>query len=499
MKTKPKILFWINLFFYHFSLAYYLQSHLDAEFFAIIDTNYKPKKFFQNQTLVKFQKTWFFHDYIKKTPQEPDLKYLENFEKTYKIDLWKLVLNERFFYMHNRFYKFKRKEILSILEQELKLFESILDEIKPDYFLTYNPVLHHQKLLLEVCRKKGIKVLNSCRTGINDQTVLVEDGQTFDLDLNQTLDYYCKNNIATNDKKNTYDLDQKIWIENRQVGIQSKIIGLKDYLFSSDDELINSNFMYYGKTKFKVIKDALSLEYKKTKNYNFIKKFSIFSPSLSTQFVYFPLNINEEASLLHYASYYTNQVEVIRHIAKSIPIDYVLYVKEHIAAKLRGWNDIKFYKEIIDIPNVKFIHPEFDNDILIKHSQLLISIRGSSTLKAVKYGKPTITFGKQLYQIIPNVFVVDSLDSLPELICKALECKTNPSDYKKFEDYFYIDGFDFPINVYEVIRNKILLSGNGVFSNVSISNQTMIDFLEKNKRLFSNSIQAHLKIISKNN
>ena len=164
MKTKPKILFWINLFFYHFSLAYYLQSHLDAEFFGIIDINSKPKKFFQNQTLVKFQKTWFFHDYIKKTLQEPDLTYLENFEKTYKIDLWKLVLNERFFYMHNRFYKFKRKEILSILEQELKLFESILDEIKPDYFLTYNPVLHHQKLLLEVCRKKGIKVLNSCRT-----------------------------------------------------------------------------------------------------------------------------------------------------------------------------------------------------------------------------------------------------------------------------------------------------------------------------------------------
>ena len=215
--------------------------------------------------------------------------------------------------------------------------------------------------------------------------------------------------------------------------------------------------------------------------------------------MYFPLNINEEASLLHYAPYYTNQVEVIRHIAKSIPIDYVLYVKEHIASGLRGWNDIKYYKEITDIPNVQFIHPQFDNDVLIKNSQLIISIRGTSTLKAVKYGKPTITFGKQPYQIIPSVFGVDSIDSLPELIQKALMCKTNPSDYEIFEDYFYKDGFDFPINIYEIIRNKTLLSGNGVFSNVSISDKTVIDFLEKNKNLFSDSVRAHLKILSKNN
>ena len=499
MGTKLKILFWIDGFFLHFSLAYYLQSQLDADFFGIIDINSKPKKFFQNQNLVNFKKIWFFHDHIRKTHQTPDYNYLSNFEKKYQIDLWKLVLNERFFYLHNRFYKFDKQEILSILEQELKLFESMLDEIKPDYFLTYFPALHHQKLLLEICKRKGIKILNMCRTGINDQTVLVEDGLTFDLDLNQTLDYYNKNKITTDVTKDIYDLDQKIWIKHRDVKIWNKIIGLKDYLLDSDNELINSNFMYYGRTKFKVIKDALSLEYKKNRNYSFLKKFAISSPSLNISFVYFPLNINEEQSLLHQAPYYTNQIEVIRHIAKSIPINYLLYVKEHVAAGLRGWNDVEYYKQIIDIPNVQFIHPEFDNNILIKNSKLVIAIRGTSTLKAVQFGKPTITFGKQPYQIIPFVFAVNSLDSLPELIKKALECKTNPLDYERFNDYFSIDGFDFPLNVYEIIRNKALLSGNGVFSNVLISNKNMIDFLEKNKQLFKDLIQSHLKILLKNN
>jgi hypothetical protein len=71
---------------------------------------------------------WFFHDHIKKTQQLPDLDYLKNFEKKYQINLWKLALNERFFYMHNRFYQFTKQEILSILEQESKLFETVLDE-----------------------------------------------------------------------------------------------------------------------------------------------------------------------------------------------------------------------------------------------------------------------------------------------------------------------------------------------------------------------------------
>ena len=71
-------------------------------FYAIIDVSNKPKKMFQNQNLIDFQKTWYFHDQIIKRQQKPDLEYLSKFEEKYKIDLWKLVINERFFYRFNR-------------------------------------------------------------------------------------------------------------------------------------------------------------------------------------------------------------------------------------------------------------------------------------------------------------------------------------------------------------------------------------------------------------
>ena len=94
------------------------------------------------------------------------------------------MINERFFYKHNRFYNFQKEEILLILEQELKLFETILDEVNPDYFLTYDPVLHHQKLLLDMCKVRGIKILSINYTGIKDKILIAEDATTLDLDKN---------------------------------------------------------------------------------------------------------------------------------------------------------------------------------------------------------------------------------------------------------------------------------------------------------------------------
>lgn len=497
MKTKPKILFWLNGFFLHFSLAYYLQSRLDADFFGIVDINSKPKKFFQDQTLVNFQKIWFFHDYIKKTQQQPNLDYLKNFEKKYKIDLWKLALNERFFYMYNRFYKFDKQEILSIIEQESKLFESVLDETKPDYFLTYDPVFHHQKLLLEICRAKEIRVLSICATGIENKYILTENGATFDLDKNHTQNHSFEKKITTNVKNNSYDLIFQKYMYNRNVGFSNKVKALKDYLLNFDTELVNSNFMYYGRSKFKVTKDALLLELKRYRNHNFLQKYTTSSPDLKVPFVYFPMNVNEEMNLLHYAPYYTNQIEVILHIAKSIPINYLLYVKEHIAAGLRSWNDIHYYKQIMDMPNVSLINPHFDNDILLKNSKLVITIRGTASLKAMKYGKPSIIFGDQPLQIMPSVFKVTSLNSIPELIKLALKHKTDPSDYEKYEELLGDRTFAFNMFEYENKRDKSFFSG-GILSNVLISNADMLDFLDKNKNIFSVMLDAHLKIMSPN-
>ncbi len=155
---NDKIIFWLNANMLFFGLAYNLQKTYDCKLYAVIDITNRTKKFFEEQNLVNFQKMWFLHDHIQKT-NKIDIDYLRNFEKKYSINLWQLGFNERLFYQYNEFYKFTQDEILSILEKECKLYESILDEIQPDFLITSETALHQQHLFYEICRKRGIKVL----------------------------------------------------------------------------------------------------------------------------------------------------------------------------------------------------------------------------------------------------------------------------------------------------------------------------------------------------
>ena len=108
-----KIIFWFGVNYTHFCLSYYLQKKLDCEMYAINDVTERPQIFFKNQKLVDFKQTWFFHDHITQENKKPDLNYLAKFEKKYKLDLWKLVQNERIFLYYN-FYQYSRNEILNI-------------------------------------------------------------------------------------------------------------------------------------------------------------------------------------------------------------------------------------------------------------------------------------------------------------------------------------------------------------------------------------------------
>ena len=93
-----KIIFWDEGGFIAFLLANSLQKKIDGEFYAIFDVTDRKKPFYQKQKLVDFKKIWFFHDRISAQNQTPDIKYLENFEKIFEINIWKLAINERIFY-----------------------------------------------------------------------------------------------------------------------------------------------------------------------------------------------------------------------------------------------------------------------------------------------------------------------------------------------------------------------------------------------------------------
>jgi hypothetical protein len=491
---KKKLLFWINGFMLHFALSYYLQQKLKDDFYAIIDVPNNPRKMFDSQSLVNFKKTWYFHDHIDRTKSKPDLEYLVNFEKNYHINLWLLAINERHFYKFNRFYKFTKNEILVFLEQECKLFEQILDEVKPDFLLTYEPPLHHQKLLVDMCRAKGIKILCIHFARLGGKSIIAQDGKTLDLPQDLSFNYDITNRLK---QDSSYFVISKNYVANRMPTILNKVRALVDYLLISDSKNTKTNFTYYGRKKHKVISDAVSLAIKKQVRTKFMQKNLQSNPDLNKPYVYLALNVDEEASLFYYSPFFTDQVEVIRHVAKSLPVDHMLYVKDHIHSVFRSWRSIKECKEIMEIPNVILIHPSYSSLELTKHSKMVVTVRGTASFEAACEGKPSIVFGDVPFSILPSVHKVDSLSELPDLIRTCLNSKVDISYAQKYIELIDSRSVDFSMMDFEVKRNHHFYSGN-ILSDINITEENVKQFLENNKEYFESLTSAHLTKINCN-
>ena len=128
---KIKILFWLENYTIHFGIAKFLKEQFDCELYAVISCSSMQKDFFENQKLIEFEKVWYIRENISINNEEPNIEYLKLFEEKMNIPISSLIFGDRFFYKYNRYDTFTRNEILTILEQELKFFEKIIDEVKP--------------------------------------------------------------------------------------------------------------------------------------------------------------------------------------------------------------------------------------------------------------------------------------------------------------------------------------------------------------------------------
>ena len=355
MSDNSKLLFWTDSALLHYCLAFAIQQKTNHEIFGLFDVPNRLKSFFNKQKFVNYKKLWFFHDNISKL-NNPDLNYLKKCEERYDLNLWKFVINERIFQNYNPFYKFSRAEILSILESEFKLFEEILNTVNPDFLITSDPGLHHGHLLTQICKKKSIPILllniskfpNMCYISQSIHTLDQEPDPNDD----QNFSFIDLQKLLTNN--NLSEKFDDLYLKTRHSKTSRIKAGFD--VFSHPNSNINSHYTYYGRTKQKIFLTELSSSLKTKKRKKFLDNNSTKIID-NEKFIYLPLNQEPERSLLIDAPFFTNQIETVNHISKSIPIDYVLYVKEHpTQGAARGWRPISDYKKILDLPNTKLIY-----------------------------------------------------------------------------------------------------------------------------------------------
>ena len=213
-------------------------------------------------------------------------------------------------------------------------------------------------------------------------------------------------------------------------------------------------------------------------------------------FIYYPLHLEIERALLLGAPFYVNQFELIKNVAKSIPIGYKLIVKDHPNMKHRGWRSISEMKEIMKIQSVELLHPNSNSIELIKKSNLVFTVNGSASIEAGMYQKPSIILEDTGIFQLPSMYKVNSFSELPMVIRTSLSKKVKRNDIIR-----YINAVEKNSIIFEdqeiLLKFHDLFYDGGFLANKELPMRKVKSFLEQYKTNFDNYAAFHIKAIKK--
>ena len=353
-------------------------------------------------------------------------------------------------------------------------------------------------MLKEICKKKGIKVLSLTPTRIGNRASIVTEEDEFDEIWDTEI---TKLELETFDEKNFLDThsrlaqSKKVISGGTTLSISKKIKVGTGWIFKKLDKNFKESYDHNGVTKFKVIKIVfLNIIKGKIRKYFIDKNF--YKEVDDDKIIFFPLQVEPERNVSLVAPYYSNQINLIINIAKSLPIGYKLYVKEHFNMKLRFWRNISDYKKIIELPNVKLLHPSVNTQEILKKSSLVITISSTVGLEAAYHNVPSITLVKMIYSMLQSVFFVKNFHDLSHTIKMCLEQEIDYSDIKKFHKIIEKNSFECDVwGINGLFAQKFHNDGFLISSEISMNELNL--FCDKHKKEFELISSEFLKAIKK--
>lgn len=499
LNMSKKILFFIGLWFIHFGIAEKLKEKTGHKLFAITDLPEKMTNFIKTQKLVKFEKTW---DYLENTIQnehKPDILYLQGIEQKYNLNLLNIVYTQKDFYPeYNPFHKFTEKEILTLLENECRFYEKVIEEVNPDYLCLLSTVTHQETLFYKMCKAKGIKILMLIPLKFKHRAMIseYEHGPSPTLYSKSDEDEFKFTDEEIRNFWTSQDLHSHVyeWQEkNFESHFFERYKGALRFFINPKTKTFKNRYTNFGKSNSKVFADKISRS-KQRKQLNKFTDEKFIRSVEDKHFVYYPLNYEPERVTLTAGHFYTDQLSLIKNIAKSLPPGYKLYVKEHPAMKTLGWRNISYYKQIMDLPNARMLHTDLKHDEIIQKCSLVITIAGTGGIEAAFYEKPAIFIGDIGLPNIPAFHLLKNLEDLPETIRACLRKKIKISDLnnfvsimKKYSFQFDLDGLGTDLSY--------RFGFKGLHIDAELSDQKVKEFLFDNEKIFEKLANEHIKKI----
>lgn len=433
----------LNYKVWHQSAIQLKKIYPGSQFAGIITAHGDIENFLISQNDIKYQ---FLEDLSKVEDkflkQVIDFETLRNFEKTTsEKSLWRFIAADRQWgwqfskgampVMLLNKKKVTSENAIKIAYGYINLFNELIEQFKPDVVLFKIGMHSIFPLILEqLCKNKKIFHVSPVETKVQNYFALTPNKESTFPHINATYEKLSSGSLkidsapgqkrytemmeAVRKKQGSYYFDQgdqhvKTLINNKPPGYTYSIlkslaqvtlgwIKMRKLENKKKKRIGNIDNSQYS------LKDLFYRYY-----YNFKKvqqtvkayKNEFYAEcDFKEKYLYYPLHLVPEYTMQVQANMWINQLFIIEILAKSVPFDWKIYVKEHPGQIKYRVRPSAFYKEIKSYANVKLIPFDMDNQKVIAHSQFVVTVTGTVGWEAILFhNKPVINLAPSLYEI----------------------------------------------------------------------------------------------------
>jgi len=152
----------------------------------------------------------------------------------------------------------------------------------------------------------------------------------------------------------------------------------------------------------------------------------------------YTLHKQPEASVDVMGGLHTDQAALIGDIARSLPADYLLLVKEHSNAI--GDRGRAFYERILPLGNVRLVDPWIDSHSLFDMIDTVFTVSGTVAMESSIARRRAITFSECFFTRMPGVHFARNISELPRLLSR--DDDTSDERYQTFFEEMVGNSFD---------------------------------------------------------
>ena len=356
----------------------------------------------------------------------PDLQCLAHYEK--KLGLpglfgaivadRRLLMGPNCTFTQDYRRRFTDQQLFSILQAAVMRIEKLFDDVKPNLVVTFVCVTLMDYLVHFFAKGRGIRTFNLKSAKLGNQILVATTIRDPAPELVATFDRILQHGSDKLDKAKQFIKTYRDRPERyegaaapsnkpaQSIRISAPFAApyryLKNWIDYHASGIARDNHVP-GFIKPTLFKSILSPYRAIQINRMLARDYLQYEDLTKLNYAFFPLHTEPEVSLMVYSRPILNQLEVVRWLALSLPVDMFLVIKEH--PWMVGKRSRNSYRKLLAIPKVRIASPDIEARKLIDKSRLVAVLSSSVGQEAAFLRRPVLTLGPCAFNLLPSTMV----------------------------------------------------------------------------------------------